>query len=213
MVERCVQTLCFEEPGPQNTTETLAAAIQRADALSIKHVVVASDTGKTGRLVLDSFGRSREVVVVTNPRGLALPVARLHDYLPRFREYKESLVARGIKSVPVSMSDQAMAELEQSGAVVTRLDWRKLQAFVKGGMGALDKVGIGVRVAFTVSVWAMIAGAVPPDVELIALAGTGFGGGGADTALVVRTAQAWRDVRILEILARPRVSPPSEMPG
>ena len=37
-----------------------------------------------------------------------------------------------------------------------------------------------------------------------------FGGGGADTALVIRTGDTWADWRVLETICRPRVSPPSE---
>ena len=55
-----------------------------------------------------------------------------------------------------------------------------------------------------------LQGALPLESEVLALAGTGFGGGGADTAVVVRVAQRWPDWRLLEVLARPRVSPPSE---
>jgi hypothetical protein len=48
------------------------------------------------------------------------------------------------------------------------------------------------------------------DSELVALSGTGFGDGGLDTALAVRTAPSFGGWRVCEILARPRVGPPSE---
>ncbi|MBN2360072.1 MAG: hypothetical protein JXR83_11520 [Deltaproteobacteria bacterium] len=202
--------LYFSEPGPQNTGATLEAALKRARQLGIDDVVVATDSGKTARQVLEHFGPDFHVVAVTNPRGVRLPVARLHDYLPRFREHKQQLLAQGVTQVPASLSDDVVAELKQAGAVVERLDWQRLAQFTRSGLNDLDRVGVASRVALAVAVWAYLAGALAADREAVALAGTGFGGGGADTALVVRTAAAWRDWRVLETVARPRVSPPSE---
>ncbi len=210
MSEEFQQVLLYAEPGPQNTRTTIDAALRRARELQATHVLVASDTGKSARMVAEACGKERTVIVVTNPKGLLLPVEKLHDYLPRFREHRESLVARGMRSVPVSLAEEAVAELEASGATVSRIDWKRLQTWTRVSISALDKMGVGVRVATTITAWATIAGIVPPNVEVLALAGTGFGGGGLDTAIVIKTAAAWRDLRVLEILARPRVSPPSE---
>jgi hypothetical protein len=200
----------FPEPGPQNTEATLKAALQRARQLEIKEVVVATDSGKTAHEVLRKFGRDHRVIAVTNPRGVQLPISKLHDYLPHFREHKQRLIEQGAKQVPASLSDETVDELQKAGAVVTRVDWQKLVQFTRSGLNEIDRIGVASRVALTVAVWAYLAGALAADREIVALAGTGFGGGGADTALVVRTAAVWRDWRVLETVARPRVSPPSE---
>jgi hypothetical protein len=81
---------------------------------------------------------------------------------------------------------------------------------VRADLGALERVGVGLRVALVAAVWSCHAGLVPSGVPVVACAGTGFGGGGADTAIVLRPATTWREVRVLETLARPRESPPSE---
>jgi hypothetical protein len=200
----------FAEPGPHNTDAVLRLALARAERGGITHTVVASDTGATARRALEVLGAVTGVVVVTNPAGMALPLTKLHEYLPRFRDHKQRLVEAGAKTVPASISPEVAAELERAGASVTRVDWRRFGALVGGGLAGLDRVGVGTRVALMASVWACHAGLVPPGVEALAIAGTGFGGGGADTAVVVRTAAAWRDWRVLETLARPRESPPSE---
>ncbi len=200
----------FSEPGPQNTEATLEAAEKRAQQLGIATLVVASDSGKTARQVLARKTTGQALAVVTNPTGLMLPVAKLHDYLPHFEVYKKQFLDQGVKKVPVSLSEAVASELTASGATVLRMDWQKFAAYTKSGLRAMDWLGVGVRVGLTIAVWAFLAEAIPADCEVIAIAGTGFGGGGADTAIVVKTATQWRDWRVLETIVRPRVSPPTE---
>jgi hypothetical protein len=211
MQDQTVSTVHFAEPGPQNTEATLDAALARAKQLELSRIVVASDTGKSARAVLARCGSDDEVTVVTNPRGLKLPVTKLHEYLPRFREHKEKLVSQGVKEVSCSLSDEVLSELVQSGAAVRRIDWRRFAAFTKSGLATMDFISVGVRVGLVISVWAYLSERIPEDCELLALSGTGFGGGGLDTALVVRSAAKWKGWRVCEIIARPRIGPPSEL--
>jgi hypothetical protein len=210
MSEQSVSVTYFEQPGPQNTERTLEVALDRARALGLGHVVVASDTGKSARAALAQFGADFEVVVVTNPSGLRLPVAKLHDYLPQFAAYKRKLREQGVEAVSCSLSDEVVAELEQAGARVARIDWRKFQSFTKSGLRTLDWISVGVRVGLVIAVWARVTEAISSDCEVLTLSGTGFGGGGLDTATIVQTASRFRDFRVCEILARPRIGPPSE---
>jgi len=210
MEQPAAQVMTFDEPGPQNTQATLAIALRRAQELSLTTVVVASDTGKSARAALDLFLPPMKVVVVSNPAGMALPIAKLHDYLPRFQQYRTTLEAQGTKTVPASLSESDAAALQAQGATVLRVDWKKLGAYTRNDLRALECIGVGVRVAVTISIASVLADAVAAGTDVVALSGTGFGGGGADTALVVRTASRWRDWRVLELLARPRVGPPGE---
>lgn len=203
----------FAEPGSQNTAATLAIAGEHARSRAIEHVVVASDTGKTARAAIEALGQDRHIVVVTNPTNLRFPVAKLHDYLPHFREHKQELMAQGKKAIACSLSSEVVRELQDAGVVVTRIDWKRFQGFVRINLAAIDWVGVGVRVGLTVAIWATLAKSVPPDVDVITVTGTGFGGGGADTAVVVRTAKTFKEFRVMEVLAKPRVSPPSELAG
>ena len=210
MSEQSVPTTYFDEPGAQHTDRTLQHARERGRALGLEHAVVASDSGKSARAALSALGEDFRVAVVTNPANLRLPVTKLHDYLPHFREYKQALLDRGVTAVACSLDDRVVTELEQAGATVSRIDWRRVQAFTRSGLGALDWIGVGVRVGLVITAWARQVGAIPADREVLALSGTGFGGGGLDTATVVRTAQRFRDFRVCEIVARPRIGPPSE---
>ena len=62
----------------------------------------------------------------------------------------------------------------------------------------------GMKVACEITVMAADAGLVPSGEEIIAIGGTGRG---ADTAVVVRAANAqdFFDLRILEIICKPRL--------
>lgn len=207
--DQTLSIILFAEPGPQNTSETIELAHRRASILGIRTLVVATDTGKTARLVRSFFPPEFRVVAVTNPENMTIPVTRLHDYLPRFREHRKSLMESGKTSVQASLSEEDMEDLATDGVTCSRIDWKKLISYTGTGLSDLDRVGVGVRVATTVSVWAYLIGGVKPDEEVISLAGTGFGGGGSDTALVVKSARRWQDWRVVETLARPRSGPPS----
>lgn len=209
-MQEAVSTILFDEPGPQNTQTTIDAALLRASQLAIPVLVVASDTGKTARAVLERLPSGMRLVVVSNPAGMMLPVAKLHNYLPRFREHRQTLESKGIKTTPASLTLEQARALQDAGATVLRVDWRKLGAYTRNDLRALECIGVAVRVALTISITAMLASELHPNQDAIALAGTGFGGGGADTALLVRPAALWRDWRILELLARPRFGPPGE---
>lgn len=211
MDDQVIAVNYLAEPGPQNTEITLAAALKRSIELGLKHVVVATDSGKTARKAHAVFGAVEgcEVVAVTNSDKLRLPISKLHDYTERFQAFRDELKSNGIEAVPVGMTDEAIEKLQDEGVVASRIDWKEFTRFVRQDVNSLDVIGVAVRVALTCAVWANINGDIPDDVDVMALAGTGFGGGGADTAIVVRTAKKWKDYRILETIIRPRESPPS----
>lgn len=210
MDDQIVTSNYFSEPGPQNTEATFTSALKRARELGLTHVVVATDSGKTAFKALDVFGDDYEIIAVTNSDKMMLPLSRLHDYTERFKEYRDGLVAKGIKGIKVGVSAEVMEELEGKGIQVSRIDWKRFNAFVRRDVNGIDVLGVAVRVALTCSVWARVNRCLPQgEVDVIAIAGTGFGGGGADTALVVRTNDHYKDFRVLETLVRPRVSPPS----
>src|SRR3990170_2600889 len=62
----------FGEPGRVNTDETLRLAKERADALGIRNVVVASYTGETGVRASEVF-RGFNLVVVAGVVGFKEP--------------------------------------------------------------------------------------------------------------------------------------------
>ena len=67
-----VKTVYFEKPGEENTDETLALARQRAQALGINTILVASTVGKTAIKAVDVF-KGFKVIVVTHTVGFLEP--------------------------------------------------------------------------------------------------------------------------------------------
>ncbi|MDX9720585.1 MAG: hypothetical protein RBU37_07550 [Myxococcota bacterium] len=204
-----METRYFDEAGPQYSAETVALSIARAQQLGLRQLVLATDTGKTARQALAMLPQGFELVVVSNPAGLSLPVKKLHDSWPAARAHRERIEATGVASLPASISDEEMQSLRALGAIVLRMDWKLFVGFAKTPLKALDMFSAGVRVAVACSVAAYQAGAVQEG-ELLALGGTGFAGGGADSAIVLQVSSSWSQWRILELLAKPRLGPPSE---
>jgi hypothetical protein len=72
-------------------------------------------------------------------------------------------------------------------------------------------MGYGFKTALEVALIAAEAGAVPIDEEVIAIAGTGWLGGGADCAIIVRPSVVPRTIdvekgfEVREIIAIPRI--------
>ena len=73
-------------------------------------------------------------------------------------------------------------------------------------------LGYGFKTAIEVALAAADIGAIPVDQEIIAMAGTGWAGGGADCALVVKPAGVFgkefldveKGMEVREIIAMPR---------
>lgn len=186
------EILYFDRPGPDNTAPLVEAVRTRAEALDIKHVVVASDSGATGLAfheALQELGVT--TVAVTEHAGHAQGDA-------------------------VALTDQRRREMEQSGirvlvcshalSGVGRSISKKF-----GGVSHVEMIahtlrlfGEGIKVAAEVAIMAADAGLIPTDCEVIAVGGTGRG---ADAALVLRAAHMnnFFDLSIREIIAKPRL--------
>ncbi|MFN2271353.1 MAG: hypothetical protein ACK2US_10985, partial [Anaerolineae bacterium] len=63
MSEIVVQSVYFEKPGKENTPRTLEIAKQRADALGVKTILIATTRGDTGAQAAQLF-QEHDVVVV-----------------------------------------------------------------------------------------------------------------------------------------------------
>jgi len=181
----------LEKSGPDGTAAAVAEAVLAARARGLRHIVVASCTGRTVRelLALDVTGIA--IVCVTHHVGFDAPGVDEMDTAVR-----DELAARGVR---VLTTTHALAGVDRS----LRLKF--------GGVsppeilaGALRMFGQGVKVCAEIAIMALDAGLVPYGAEVIAVGGTGRG---ADTACIVRPAHSNNvlDTRIVEILCRPRV--------
>jgi hypothetical protein len=192
MAEIVVPVVYFDKPGPQNTARTLEAARQRAEALGVRAILVASTTGETGVRAAEVF-RGYEVVVVTHSTGMRAP--NTQELLP---EHRAAIEAAG----------GHILTCQHAFGGVNRAVRRKLNTYLTDEIIAytLRTFGEGMKVCLEIALMAADAGLVRVDQPAIAIAGTGRG---ADTAvlLVPANAQDFFDLRVMELIAKPRLEP------
>lgn len=179
--------LYFERSGKENTDATLKAACERAQALGIRQVVVASTHGYTAERAQEVFaGQEVKVIAVSICAGFAD-----QGWTMRLEERAE-LERLGI-TVLTSMHSLGDDVNEAFGArSPNRIVRETLYCFCQG-----------MKVAVEVAVMAADAGLLDMTQEVVAIAGTDEG---ADTALVLAPAYArkFRELEIREIVAKPR---------
>lgn len=189
--ERSFPCVTFDKPGPQNTERTLETAAKRADELGIRHIVVATTSGKTGLLAAQVF-KGKNLVVVTHSAGFLKP---------DFQELKPAL-HRKIESLGAKVLTCQHAFGGVGRAVRKKLATYELEEIIAY---TLRTFGQGTKVAIEISLMAADAGLIPTQELCIAIGGTNWG---ADTALLLRpaNAQTFFDLRVVEVLAKPRLS-------
>jgi hypothetical protein len=185
-------TLIFEEAGKQNTDATLRIARERALALGIKQIVVASSHGSTAREA-HSILASDDINVIA--------VSICHSW----------------ESVGWTMSAETKSELERLGVIVhtgihalgdsvgsaisEKYGGRVPEEIVRD---TLYRFSQGMKVAVECLLMAADAGLLDMDQEVIAIAGSDSG---ADTAIVCKPAypRTFLELEIREVLAKPRI--------
>ena len=179
--------LAFAEGGAHNTEATLRIAAERAAALDIDTMVVATSTGRTAVSAAELFDGA--IIAVT------LSAGHWERYCPPDPELIVQAQAAGVR---VLTATHALM-----GAIDTAVQ----------GLGGVTAAEIMARTYYTISQGAKVAvecalmaadaGLLDMQREIVSIAGTG---GGADTALVIAPAftNTCFDLRIREILAKPR---------
>jgi hypothetical protein len=184
-----VDDLYWETKGKVNSEATVAAALRRAEETGIRHLVVASRTGRTAELFLPRAG-DLEVVCVTHQIGYFNPGE--DEMAP---ESREKLLASGIK---VLTTTHLMAGLDRACR-------NKFGGVYPAEIiaGTLRIFGQGLKVCVEIAGMAVDAGLVPASKEMIAVGGSATG---ADTAIIVVTAhsQNFFDTKIKEIICKPK---------
>lgn len=183
------QTTYFAAEGKANTEKTLMIARERALELGINQIVLASSHGYTAKEAVRIFaGTGIEIIAVT--------------------------ISEGFKDLGWSMKPEERDELEQAGVRVLTsqlsLGGGVEEAF--GGSSSPQSIiantlycfSQGMKVAVEITLMAAEAGFVTNEREVIALAGSSEG---ADTAIVLvpEYAKRIKDLRIREILCKPRI--------
>ncbi len=179
----------FTESGKSNTHRTLEIAAQRAKEVGIDKILIATTSGRTGLQALDYFP-AKHLVVVTHSTGFKKP-----DFQQMSLEAREKLESLGAF---VLTCQHALGGVNR--AVRKKLDTYQLDEIIAF---TLRLWGQGTKVAVEIALMAADAGMVSTAAPCIAIGGTNEG---ADTALIVKPAHAqdFFDLRILEILAKPR---------
>jgi hypothetical protein len=182
--------LATKKTSPKAPTQaTLKAALKCADELGIRHIVVASTTGKTALELAEKMPPHFETVCVTHHAGFS-EFGR--NELPDSTENK--LAEHGI---PVLRTTHLFGGVERA----IRLKF--------GGLGPAEIIaftyrtlGEGIKVAVEIAAMALDAGLIPYGKDIIAIAGTGSG---ADAAIVIRPAHSRQffDTRVKGIICKP----------
>ena len=183
------KTVYFEEPGRENTDETLRLAKERADVLGIRNIVVASYTGYTGVKASEAF-KGYNLVVAAGVVGFREP--NVHRMTPENRAIIEG------KGGKIFFSTHAFGTLGR--AVNRRFGAIQVDEIIAH---VLRLFGQGVKVGCEVACMAADTGLIRTDEEAVAIGGSGSG---ADTAIVLKPSNThtFFDTRILEIICKPR---------
>ena len=177
----------WPEKGPVNSGPTVELALARARELNIDHVVVASCSGQTARLLV---GKGVQVVCVTHHVGFTGPGK---DEMPG--EVRKELSAAGVRLLTTThlLAGVDRGVRNQFGGVYPA------EIIAQ----SLRMLGQGLKVCVEVAVMALDAGMIPSGREVVAIGGTGSG---ADTAAVILPAHAshFFATRVKEIVCKPR---------
>jgi len=186
------ETVYFERPGRKNTGAVARAVRARCQELGVKHVVLASSSGKTALVFHEVLeGLDVTLIAVASHAGF-----RGGDKPSMEPEQREELEAKGIA---VLVCSHILSGVERS--ISSKFGGRSQVEIIAQTLKMFGTEGIKVTVE--VAVMAADAGLVPTDRETIAVGGSG---GGADTAVVMRPAHMnnFFDLEIREIIAKPR---------
>ena len=188
MREFTSQTLYFAQPGPENTGRTLARVAERAEALGIETVVVATTSGKTGWQAVQQLS-GLNVVVVTHSVGFREP----------YTSNLDPEMARKIKAGGGKLHTTTHAFGGVGRAVRKKLNTYQVDEIMAY---TLRTFGQGMKVAAEITLMASDGGLIPNGGPIIAVGGSGRG---ADTAVVLKPthAQTFFDLKFLEILCMP----------
>lgn len=193
----------FEEPGPQNTEAVVAVVRERIAEGDLKSVVVASESGKTALAVAEALKDAGVRIICVAPYGGYQYVLK-RTWPPISIEIRSKLDSFRVKILDQTpwifgcTFDTAFIKDAAPATVVHKLLSR---AF-----------GFGVKTCIEVALIAAEAGALEWDKDAVTVAGTGWLGGGADAAIVVRPSPIYEGaflkneggLEVREILAMPR---------
>ena len=182
-------TVYFEKKGPQNTDETLQLAKERADALGIKDIVIASYSGDAGAKASRVFG-GYNLVVVGGVVGFKEP-----NKMSMLPENRTAIENNGGKVILAGHAFGMIGRAINNKFGAIQVD--EVIAHV------LRLFSSGVKVGCEISCMASDAGLIEVGKEIVAIAGSIKG---SDSAIVIKPSNThtFFETRILEIICKPR---------
>ncbi len=189
------KTYYFDAPGAENTPDAARFAVERAQELGLKKIVVASTGGRTALAFLDAMkGTDLELIVVTHVVGFTRPGE--WEFSP------EAAATLREAGATIVTGTHALSGLERAISRSSRLGGSSRTEAIAEALRRI--VAIGLKVAVECVLIAADQGVVGADEEVIAVGGTATG---ADTVCVIRPAHtaSFFDLQVREIVAMPRV--------
>jgi len=190
----------FDVCGQVNTEKTLKLAVQRAQELGIKKVIVASETGLSALKAVEALRDSGiDLVVVTSAAGTKVEKTVIGDLKIGIPDRKtwDKLKESGAQIV------RATDPLYNIGAALEHHGTPTLVTFIRLILRAISS---GTAVCVGVTLMATDNGIVSEGEEVVTIAGSWVG---LDTALVLQAANSVNffkkgAVQIREIICKPR---------
>jgi uncharacterized protein len=184
----------LDKAGPKECPKCLAATVERARELKIKHAVVATTSGKTALALARAFAKAKvkcQVVGVGYAQNYAEKWGHLDVRILRAAEKLDVQFVRG---------GHAMGGI--NSGIQDKFGTLSPNKIVAN---TYYTIGHGFKVAMEVVMMAADACAIPLGEEVMALGGAGKG---ADTSLVVlsKSSADFFDLRVREIVCMPRSS-------
>jgi len=184
----------FEQPGKENTEETLRVALERAKARGINKVVLASTRGDTAKIAADLWaGQGIKLIIIPHQFGFA---AEPKQFFPE--DLVVDLEKKGHKVHFASMLFHSEELLQDNASKALA---RILRTFCQG-----------MKVCVEILMMATDAGLVAMGEQVVVIAGTGHG---ADTAVVGYGSSSSHvaDLHITEIICKPLQTKQGAPPG
>jgi len=217
----------FNRPGPVNTESVVNAV--RENAHLAEAIVVASITGDSALKIARAAG-GKLTACVTCPQGMAWEMDGMNTGvfadIPELRALRDGWRSEGLTRVPMEISPQNRALLNEAGVSVIRgtIPFFGPSFSMRVHLGHISSLDImaktlelfspGTLVGMECVLMAADAGVIPEGVPVICCAGTERG---LDTAWLVRSAASAnifhpeRGFRFIEMLAKPGIAENPQM--
>jgi hypothetical protein len=188
-----VECRYFKKPGPQNTGAVLEIVSKRAAELTVKKILLATNSGRTAFEAFDVFGSAFKIFALTHVTGFQKP-----NHQELAEDARRQLEAKGVSVLTCQHAFGGVGRAIRNKLATYQTD--EIIAYV------LRTFGQGTKVAVELALMAADAGLVRTDEDIISIGGTGKG---ADTALLLQPANSFHffDLKVKEVICKPAVFP------